>query len=238
MCLSLSGPLVLLLLYLVMAVQGAAVRELTMGECDRYANNGLCEDNRYEDTMLRQCEQACHRQNRKLRLEKLGYTNATSFYNLTAKTLAGNVIHFEQFRGKVVVVTNVASYCGRTEQHYHELNQLYENFVDSGMFDILAFPCNQFGEQEPDPEEEIAEFCEDNNVEFRMMEKIHVNGPEAHDVYRYLKQKFGPARVTWNFGTYYLISPSGSVEVFNNVSPNDLSILVKKHIRTELASRR
>jgi glutathione peroxidase len=213
-----------------MAVQGAPVRELTMGECDQYADKGLCEDNRYEDTMLRQCQQACHRQNRKLRLEKLGYTTATSFYDLTAKTLDGNVIDFEQFRGKVVVVTNVASYCGRTDQHYHELNLLYETYADSGMFEILAFPCNQFGEQEPDAEEEIAEFCEDKNVQFQMMEKIAVNGREAHNVYKYLKQKFGPTRVTWNFGTYYLISPGGSVEVFNNVSPNDLSILVRKHI--------
>jgi glutathione peroxidase len=87
----------------------------------------------------------------------------------------------------------------------------------------LAFPCNQFGQQEPDSNEEILKFVQDEyGVTFTMMEKIDVNGPHASIVYKYLKLVAGPPTISWNFATYYVISPDGTISSHSGVEPMDL----------------
>ena len=88
---------------------------------------------------------------------------------------------------------------------------------------VLAFPCDQFGHQEPGSSEEINEFAvEEYGVEFTMMEKIDVNGPQASIVYKYLKSKAGPASIGWNFATYFVVSPDGSIDAYSGVEPMQL----------------
>ena len=123
------------------------------------------------------------------------------FYLFSAKSLNGKEISMESFRGKVILVVNTASKCGFTPQ-YEGLESLYTKYKDRG-FVILGFPCNQFGNQEPGTEKDIAEGCLVNyGVTFQMFSKIEVNGKNAHPIYKYLKDKlpglFGK-KIKWNF---------------------------------------
>ena len=110
---------------------------------------------------------------------------------------------------------------GYTNEHYKEMIALHSTFRGHG-FEILAFPCNQFHEQEPDSNSEIQEFCDEKGVQFLVMDKIDVNGPETHDVYRFLKDKVGPDKIDWNFGTYNLIDRKGNIKAYNGISPRSL----------------
>jgi glutathione peroxidase len=143
--------------------------------------------------------------------------SGASIYSFTAPLLDGRVVRLDDFRGRVLLVVNTASKCGFTPQ-YAGLEQLYRAYRERG-FEVLGFPCNQFGRQEPGSAEEISAFCEENyGVSFPMFAKIDVNGPEAHPLYKFLKQAkpgllgvFGAARINWNF-TKFLIDRKGSVE--------------------------
>ncbi|EMR11579.1 hypothetical protein PNEG_00023 [Pneumocystis murina B123] len=135
-----------------------------------------------------------------------------SFYNLKP-TLNNQAYDFNILRNKVVLIVNVASKCGFTSQ-YSNLEKLYQKYKDSG-FEILAFPCNQFGNQEPGTNEEIIEFCSRKyNVTFLIFDKIEVNGDNADPVYVFLKnQKKGLlniSRIKWNFEKF-LINKTGEV---------------------------
>ncbi|KAL7460994.1 hypothetical protein ACHAXS_001432 [Conticribra weissflogii] len=178
--------------------------------------------------MLENCGNACRRQERidreigKLIESKISHIG--SFFQLEAEDIDGNMISFERFRGKVTVITNVASYCGYTESHYRGLVELYDKFKNSAIgFNILAFPCNQFGEQEPNSCSEIKRFAENKGVEFTMMNKVDVNGMDAHEVYHYLKKVAGPPRITWNFATYYVVTPGGVISSYSGVEPMELA---------------
>ena len=109
-----------------------------------------------------------------------------SIYDFQAKTIDGNEVSLTAFRGKVLLIVNVASKCGFTPQ-YKGLESLYEKYKDQG-FVVLGFPCNQFGGQEPGAETEILSFCNlEYGVTFPLFSKIDVNGPKAHPLYGYLK---------------------------------------------------
>jgi glutathione peroxidase-family protein len=112
----------------------------------------------------------------------------------------------------MTLITNVASYCGRTAQHYSEMNDLRAavTAIDPD-FEIFAFPCNQFGGQEPNPIDDIVAFAQSKGSSFVMMEKADVNGPNAHPVFETLKREMGTGDITWNFGVYFLIMPDGTV---------------------------
>ena len=117
------------------------------------------------------------------------------------------------FKGKVLLVVNVASKCGLTPQ-YEELEALHEKYSDQGLA-VLGFPCNQFGKQEPGTDAEIAEFCSATyKVKFPMFSKIEVNGAGRHPLYAFLTaqqtQPEGPGDIKWNFGKF-LIDRSGNV---------------------------
>ena len=136
-----------------------------------------------------------------------------SVYDFSAKRLDGREQSLSDYRGQVLLIVNTASKCGFTPQ-YEGLEALYRAYKDKGLT-ILAFPCNQFGAQEPGNAEEIANFCSlTYDVDFPMMKKIDVNGPSAHPLYVWLKREkkglLGSEGIKWNF-TKFLVDRSGKV---------------------------
>jgi glutathione peroxidase len=111
-----------------------------------------------------------------------------NIYDFKVNTIDGEEISLEQYKGKVLLIANTASKCGFTPQ-YKDLQKLYEKFNEKG-FEILGFPSNQFGEQEPGANHEVKAFCEINyGVQFPMFEKIDVRGGNAHPLFKYLTEK-------------------------------------------------
>jgi len=134
-------------------------------------------------------------------------------YGFSAPLLDGQTVGLDALRGQVLLIVNTASKCGFTPQ-YAGLEELYRRYRDRG-FEVLGFPCNQFGRQEPGTESEIGAFCEKNyGVSFPMFAKIEVNGPGAHPLYQFLKKSqrgiFGLQRIQWNF-TKFLVDRRGRV---------------------------
>ncbi len=140
----------------------------------------------------------------------------STVYRFSAPLIDGQLLCLNGFRGRVLLIVNTASKCGFTPQ-YEGLEALFRTYHDRG-FEVLGFPSNEFGAQEPGSEAEIRAFCELNfGVTFPLFEKICVNGPHAHPLYRYLKkQKPGVLRflaggaIRWNF-TKFLVNRKGSV---------------------------
>lgn len=152
-----------------------------------------------------------------------------AFYSFKVKDIEGKEFDFETLRGKKVMIVNTASKCGLTPQ-YKELQALYEQFKDSD-FVIIGFPSNDFMEQEPGSEKEIAAFCERNyGVTFPMMSKISVKGKDMDPLYQFLTQKaqngLDDNEVEWNFQKY-LINREGQLErvISPRVSPTDPQVL-------------
>ena len=135
-----------------------------------------------------------------------------SIYDFAARSLAGEDVPLKRFEGQVLLIVNTASACGFTPQ-YKGLEALQQAFGPRG-FSVLGFPCNQFGRQEPGDAAQIRQFCAENYaVSFPMIDKIDVNGGNAHPLYRYLKdEKSGllGSSIKWNF-TKFLIDRSGKV---------------------------
>ena len=131
-------------------------------------------------------------------------------YDYRVKTIDGVEKSLGDYKGKVLLIVNVASNCGNTPQ-YEGLQELYEKYKDKG-FEILAFPCNQFGAQEPGTNEEIKNFCSTNyHITFQLFDKIDVNGANEHPLYKFLKnQQSGLITddIKWNF-TKFLINKDG-----------------------------
>ncbi|WP_454596935.1 glutathione peroxidase [Qipengyuania sp. SM2507] len=137
----------------------------------------------------------------------------TSIADFTVTTNRGEPLDLARKQGTVLLVVNTASECGFTPQ-YDGLEELYQKFGERG-FEVLGFPCNQFGGQEPGDAEEIAEFCKVNfGVTFPLMEKVEVNGPDASPLFDWLKGEakgvLGTAAIKWNF-TKFLIDRDGKV---------------------------
>jgi glutathione peroxidase len=139
--------------------------------------------------------------------------SGASFYQFSATLLDGRAISLADFSGRVLLIVNTASKCGFTPQ-YEGLEALYRSYRDRG-FEVLGFPCNQFGAQEPGSAEEIGGFCQRNYaISFPIFAKIDVNGPSAHPLFRFLEKNrrgiFGSQRIKWNF-TKFLVDRSGNV---------------------------
>ncbi|UVT22373.1 MAG: glutathione peroxidase [Nitrospira sp.] len=144
-----------------------------------------------------------------------------SFYDIDLVTIEGKAQKMDAYRGKTLLIVNVASQCGFTPQ-YQGLQALYDKFKDRG-FEVLGFPCNQFGQQEPNGEAEIEQFCTRNfGVTFPMFTKIDVNGANAHPLYQYLKSEkpgiLGTEAIKWNF-TKFLVGSDGTV--LKRYAPSD-----------------
>ncbi|WP_417308764.1 glutathione peroxidase [Devosia sp.] len=135
-----------------------------------------------------------------------------TLYDFSAPLIDGSAKPLADYRDKVVMVVNVASKCGLTPQ-YAGLEQLYKDYADRGLV-ILGFPCNQFAQQEPGAESEIAAFCDMNyGVTFPLFSKVTVNGRGTHPLYQWLKKKapglLGVGAIPWNF-TKFLVDRSGT----------------------------
>ena len=152
-----------------------------------------------------------------------------SIHEFTVKDIEGKEFDLSSLKGKKVLVVNTASKCGLTPQ-YEQLQELYETYGDEG-FTIIGFPANNFANQEPGSESEIAAFCEKNyGVTFPMMSKISVKGNDIHPVYQWLtsKSKNGvvDSEVQWNFQKYLIDGNGKLVEVVNpKVKPDDEKII-------------
>jgi glutathione peroxidase len=134
-------------------------------------------------------------------------------YDFQVKTIDGQTATLEAYRGRVLLIVNVASKCGLTPQ-YAELEALYRQYRDRG-FAVLGFPCNQFGHQEPGNESEIKNFCSlSYDVTFPLFAKIDVNGAAAHPLFQHLKSEkkgfLGTRAIKWNF-TKFLVDKRGAV---------------------------
>ncbi len=155
-----------------------------------------------------------------------------SVYDFTATRLDGTDQPLSAYRGQVLLIVNTASECGFTPQ-YAGLEALYEKLHDDGLT-VLGFPCNQFGSQEPGGAAEIGAFCEKNyGVSFPMFQKIDVNGPHAHPLYKYLKDAkpglLGTEAIKWNF-TKFLIGRDGEpvARYAPQTKPEELEAPVRK----------
>jgi glutathione peroxidase len=136
-----------------------------------------------------------------------------SIYDYKVDDSQKNPVYLSDYKGKTLLIVNVASRCGLTPQ-YKGLQELYSKYSNKD-FEILAFPCNQFGAQEPGSNEEIKEFCDINfNVSFKIFDKINVNGSNASPLFKHLKNEakgvMGSEAIKWNF-TKFLIDNNGSV---------------------------
>jgi glutathione peroxidase len=154
----------------------------------------------------------------------------TTIADFTVTTIDGQELALKDKLGKVLLVVNTASRCGFTPQ-YEGLEALYQRFKDRG-FEVLAFPCNQFGAQEPGDAEEIEQFCKINfGVTFPLMAKIDVNGANASPLYGWLKTEakglMGSTSIKWNF-TKFLIGRDG--KVVKRYGPTDTPAAIAKDI--------
>ena len=154
-----------------------------------------------------------------------------SLYDFEAQSLDGRLVSLCDYAGKVLLIVNTASKCGFTPQ-YEGLEALHRQLKDQG-FEVLGFPCNQFGAQEPGDAAEIASFCSlTYDVSFPMFAKIEVNGPSAHPLYAWLKKEqkglLGSEGIKWNF-TKFLVGRDG--EVVRRYAPTDKPEALEKDIR-------
>jgi glutathione peroxidase len=138
---------------------------------------------------------------------------STTVHDFEAPLLDGQPCKLADYRGKVLLIVNTASKCGFTPQ-YEGMETIYKKYNSQG-FEILGFPCNQFGAQEPGEASEIGEFCQRNyGVSFPMFAKVEVNGAGAHPLFKHLKQAapgvLGSERIKWNF-TKFLVNRQGEV---------------------------
>lgn len=157
-----------------------------------------------------------------------------SIYDFEAKSIQGDVIALSSYSGKAILVVNTASQCGFTPQ-FKGLESLHKTLGPKGLV-VLGFPCNQFGSQDPGSNADIDTFCQTNyGVSFQMMEKIDVNGKNAHPLYAWLKEEapgiLGSEAIKWNF-TKFLVGRNG--QVIKRYAPQDNPESIASDIETAL----
>ncbi|EYU29206.1 hypothetical protein ABFS82_05G125600 [Erythranthe guttata] len=157
-------------------------------------------------------------------------------HDFTVKDIDGTDVSLGKFKGKALLIVNVASRCGLTSSNYTELSQIYEKYKAQG-FEILAFPCNQFGGQEPGSNPEIKQFaCTRYKAEFPIFDKVDVNGPNTAPVYQFLKSSAGGFLgdlVKWNFEKF-LVDKNG--KVVERYPPTTSPLQIEKDIQKLLAA--
>jgi glutathione peroxidase len=160
--------------------------------------------------------------------EKVDAKYEKLFFDLTIESINGENINLSDFKGKTILLVNVASNCGFTKQ-YTGLQILYDKYKEKD-FIILGVPSNQFGEQEPGSNNEIKIFCETNfNITFPLTNKVNVKGDNAHPIYKWAKKNYGNSTIPkWNFHKI-LINKEGRIEetFFSFTEPNSKKILKK-----------
>ena len=163
-----------------------------------------------------------------------GKDSTAPLYGFSLPDIDGRLVDLKTFKGKVLLIVNTASMCGNTPQ-YAGLQEMYERYQDRG-FEILAFPANDFGQQEPGTNEEIKGFCYTKySISFPLFSKISVTGNSRHPLYHYLtEQSPFPGRVTWNFQKY-LVDRSGQVIGKYDPGMNPLSKTIIADVEKALA---
>ena len=160
--------------------------------------------------------------------EKVDAKYEKLFFELSIKNINGEELDLGQFKGKTILLVNVASKCGFTKQ-YTDLQSLYEKYREQGLV-IVGIPSNQFGGQEPGSNKEIKDFCETNfNITFPLTDKVEVKGKNAHELYKWAKDNYGNSTVPkWNFHKI-LINKEGKVQdTFNSfITPLSKKIISK-----------
>ncbi|MEN4921736.1 glutathione peroxidase [Achromobacter spanius] len=160
----------------------------------------------------------------------------TTIHDFSARDIDGAEQSLAAYRGRVLLVVNVASKCGFTPQ-YAGLEELYRSFHDDGLT-VLGFPCDQFGHQEPGNEAEIRDFCSmQYDITFPLFAKINVNGTDAHPLYQWLKGEkpgvFGTEGIKWNF-TKFLVGRDG--QVIKRYAPTDTPAGIRDDIAKALSA--
>ncbi|KAK3034570.1 hypothetical protein RJ639_033816 [Escallonia herrerae] len=154
-----------------------------------------------------------------------------SIHEFTVKDARGNDVELNKYKGKVLLIVNVASQCGLTNSNYTELATLYQKYKDQGL-EILAFPCNQFGAQEPGSNEEILEFaCTRFKAEYPIFDKVDVNGSNAAPIYKFLKSSKGGLfgdNIKWNFSKF-LVDKDGNV--VDRYAPTTSPLSIEKDVK-------
>ncbi|MEJ8544633.1 glutathione peroxidase [Brevibacillus borstelensis] len=155
-------------------------------------------------------------------------------YDIPVTTIANEETTLAKYKGNLFLIVNTASACGLTPQ-YKGLQELYERYRDSGLV-VLGFPCNQFGAQEPGTEEEISAFCDRNyGVTFPLFAKIEVNGPNAHPLYKYLKDHAPNEEnqeIEWNFAKFLVDREGNVVKRFHpQVKPEELAGVIEQYLK-------
>ncbi|XP_044737867.1 probable phospholipid hydroperoxide glutathione peroxidase isoform X1 [Chrysoperla carnea] len=163
----------------------------------------------------------------------MDWKSAKSVYDFTVKDISGNDVPMSKYEGHVLLIVNVASQCGLTATNYKELQELQEKYGESKGLKILAFPCNQFGGQEPGNNEEIVCFAKKRNATFDFFDKIDVNGKNTHPLWSFLKHKQGGTLgsfIKWNF-TKFIVDKNGiPVERHGpNTDPSKLAEKLEKY---------
>ena len=156
-----------------------------------------------------------------------------SFFDLSIKDTNNEVINLSEFKGKIILLVNVASMCGFTKQ-YAGLQKLYDNYKNKN-FLVIGVPSNQFGGQEPGSNKEIQDFCETNfNITFPITDKVDVKGKNAHSLYKWAKENYGNSAVPkWNFHKI-LINKEGKIQDTFNSFTTPLSDKIIKQIELAL----
>ena len=154
----------------------------------------------------------------------------SELYDINVKDNNLNNVEMSEYKGKILLIVNVASKCGFTPQ-YKDLESLYKKYKDQDL-EVLGFPCNQFGAQEPGSNEEIQSFCNLNyNVTFKLFDKIDVNGPKTSPLFKHLKNQspgiLGTEIIKWNF-TKFLVNKDG--EVVKRFSPKDTEAVIEAQL--------
>lgn len=157
-----------------------------------------------------------------------------SVHEFTVKDSRGKDVDLSEYKGKVLLVVNVASKCGFTDTNYTQLTELHNKYKDQGL-EILAFPCNQFLKQEPGTSQEAQEFaCTRYKAEYPIFQKVRVNGPDTAPVYKFLKASksgFLGSRIKWNF-TKFLVDKEG--HAISRYGPTTSPLAIEADIKKAL----
>lgn len=180
----------MLLLVAFLAVDMTSAKEVIdqNENCAYWASLGECTKN--PNYMLQFCTKSCN-DHKNLQIQNV----PKSFYGIVEKDIHGNDLDFDRFRGKVVYLVNVASYCGYTESNYNQIRDL-QKYYDQGL-EIVLSPCNSFGQQEPGSNVEIYRFADHKGFNGLLLSKADVNGETTRDVFRFLKSRTGKSHISW-----------------------------------------